>query len=138
MQEKTKVEESKSAAYQISSGMKEEIQEMIFSKTPDSANLRKWIDSWLPQVKAGNDLSSSRGFKEAIKKGVPVEVRGEAWEQFIGNELRVNTQLYDALLVRVRLAEDNIQNDIGFKKNIKVVEEDLHRTFTDIGHFRNG
>jgi len=53
-------------------------------------------------------LTSSRGFKEAVRKGVPMEVRGEAWEYFIGNDLRVNQQLYDALLVRVRLAEDNI------------------------------
>ena len=38
----------------------------------------------------------------------------------------------------MRLAEDNIQNDLAFKKNIKVVEEDLHRTFVDLGHFRYG
>jgi len=69
---------------------------------------------------------------------VPIEVRGEAWQNFIGNELRVNEQLYEALLVRVRLAEANIQNDVSFKKNIKVVEEDLHRTFVDLGHFRKG
>ena len=83
-------------------------------------------------------MSGSRSFKDALKKGVPIEVRGEAWECFIGNDLRVNQQLYDALLVRVRLAEENIQNDIAFKKNIKVVEEDLHRTFVDLGHFRYG
>lgn len=69
---------------------------------------------------------------------MPIEVRGEAWQNFIGNELRVNEQLYEALLVRVRLAEANIQNDVSFKKNIKVVEEDLHRTFVDLGHFRKG
>lgn len=37
-----------------------------------------------------------------------MEVRGETWQYFIGNELRVNEQLYEALLVRVRLAEANI------------------------------
>ena len=52
--------------------------------------LRKWIDGWLPQIRAEADLSGSRGFKEALKKGVPIEVRGEAWEYFIGNELRAN------------------------------------------------
>ena len=40
-----------------------------------------------------------------------MEVRGEVWDALIGNELRVNMQLYNALLVRVRLAEDNIQHD---------------------------
>ena len=69
---------------------------------------------------------------------MPIEVRGEVWEHFIGNDMRVNETLYEALLVRVRLAEDNIQNEIAFKKNIKVVEEDLHRTFVDLGHFRFG
>ena len=111
---------------------------MIFSKTADQALLRKWVDGWLPQIKSNVDLSGNRGFKDALKRGVPIEVRGEAWESFIGNDLRANEQLYDALLVRVRLAEDNIQNDIAFKKNIKVVEEDLHRTFVDLGHFRYG
>ena len=40
--------------------------------------------------------------------------------------------------MRVQLAEENIQKDVAFKKNIKVVEEDLHRTFVDIGFFRKG
>ena len=92
----------------MSSGLKEEIYEMIFSKTADQALLRKWVDGWLPQIKSNVDLSGSRGFKDALKRGVPIEVRGEAWESFIGNDLRANEQLYDALLVRVRLAEDNI------------------------------
>ena len=111
---------------------------MIFSKTQDQVTLRKWVDGWLPQIRASADLTNSKSFKDALKKGVPIEVRGEAWEHFIGNDLKVNEQLYEALLVRVRLAEDNIQNDIAFKKNIKVVEEDLHRTFVDLGHFRHG
>ena len=76
--------------YQMSSGLKEEIYEMIFSKTADQAVLRKWIDSWLPQIRNNANLSGSRSFTEALKKGVPIEVRGEAWEYFIGNDLRVN------------------------------------------------
>ena len=67
-----------------------------------------------------------------------MEVRGEVWDALIGNELRVNMQLYNALLVRVRLAEDNIQHDQGFKQNIKVIEEDLHRTYNDLGYFKKG
>ena len=38
----------------------------------------------------------------------------------------------------MRLSEENIENDLGFRKNIKVIEEDLHRTFTDLGYFRFG
>ena len=85
-----KTDQSLAMTYQMSSGLKEEIYEMIFSKTSDQALLRKWVDGWLPQIRANSDLSSSRGFKEALKRGVPIEVRGEAWEYFIGNDLRVN------------------------------------------------
>ena len=103
-----KLADRDSSNYRVSSGLKDEIYDMIFSKTGDQALLRKWVDGWLPQIRAGNDLSSSRGFKDALKKGVPLEVRGEAWQLFIGNDLRVNKQLYDALIVRVQLASDNI------------------------------
>jgi hypothetical protein len=81
---------------------------------------------------------SNRGFREALKRGVPIEVRGEVWEHLIGNDLRINETLYSALLTRVRLCQENIQNDIAFKKNIKVIEEDLHRTYTDLGYFKFG
>ena len=53
-------------------------------------------------------MKSSKTFKEALKKGVPIEARGEVWELIIGNDLRVNRSLYDALLVRVRTSEENI------------------------------
>ena len=39
---------------------------------------------------------------------------------------------------RVRLAEINHDNDEQFKKNIKVIEVDLHRTFGELGSFRVG
>ena len=80
----------------------------MFSKTQDKQNLKKWLDTLLPQIKSGADLKSSKTFKEALKKGVPVEARGEVWELIIGNDLRVNRSLYDALLVRVRTSEENI------------------------------
>ena len=124
--------------YQIAPDTKEEIQELVFAKTQDKLNLKKWLDSYLPQLKTGADLKSSKSFKEALKKGVPREVRGEVWQLFLGNALRINQSLYDALLARVRTSEANIENDIDFRKNIKVIEEDLHRTYTDLGYFRHG
>ena len=73
-----------------------------------------------------------------MKKGIPAEARGEVWDLFLGNDLRINPALYEALLVRVRTSEDNILKDEEFRKNAKVIEEDLHRTFTDLGYFRFG
>jgi hypothetical protein len=42
----------------------------------------------------------SKKFKEAIKKGVPSELRGEIWRQMIGNDLRITEKLYNLLLER--------------------------------------
>jgi hypothetical protein len=67
-----------------------------------------------------------------------MEIRGEVWSSIIGNQLRVSPVLYESLLVKFRLAEKNPDDDPAFKKNIKVVEVDLHRTFTDLAHFRQG
>jgi len=121
--------------------MKESIHELVCARSgTDKTTLKKWVDQYIPQLKNGAlvDLLATKNFKESLKKGVPVEVRGEVWEHFIGNHLRITVSLYEALLARVRLAEANIKNDIDFKKNIKVVEEDLHRTYTDLGYFRYG
>lgn len=65
----------------------------------------------MPLIRNKGNLADSKPFKESLKKGVPLEVRGEVWEALIGNEQRVNFNLYKALLVRVRLAEGNIQHD---------------------------
>lgn len=104
----------------------------------DKAVLKKWLDVHLPLIRSKGDLVGSKSFKEALKKGVPLEVRGEVWEALIGNEQRVNMPLYTALLTRVRLAENNIQHDQAFKQNVKVIEEDLGRTFTELGYFKVG
>ena len=63
---------------------------MIFSKTGDQTALRKWVEGWMPQIRASVDLPSSRSFTDALRKGVPAEVRGEVWEHFIGNDIKVN------------------------------------------------
>ena len=49
-------------------------------------------------------MTGNKSFKEALKKGIPIEVRGEVWAELLGNPLRVTIDLYNALLKRVRLA----------------------------------
>ena len=59
----------------------------------------------------------------------------------IGNDLRITEKLYNILLERAQhqMKHLNELNDGGaFKKNLKVIEEDLHRTFGELGHFRKG
>ena len=84
------------------------------------------------------ELFENKKFKSDLKKGVPVEVRGEIWSHIIGNQLRISEYLYESLLVKFRIAENNLDDDPAFKKNLKVIEVDLHRTFTDLAHFRAG
>jgi hypothetical protein len=41
-------------------------------------------------------------FKDALRKGVPSELRGQAWSTMIGNELRITEKLYELLLERAQ------------------------------------
>lgn len=84
------------------------------------------------------ELIEDKKFKEDLKRGIPIEIRGEVWIAMIGNHLRVSPILYESLLAKVKLAEKNPDNDPTFKKNMKIVDVDLHRTFTDLAHFRSG
>lgn len=63
-------------------------------KVHDKALVKKWVDVHLPLIRSKGDLAASKPFKEALKKGVPLEVRGEVWEALLGNELKVNLTLY--------------------------------------------
>ncbi len=78
----------------------------------------------------------NKKFKEDLKRGIPIEIRGEVWCNLVGNALRISPSLYETLLVKFRIADKNCELDLAFKKNIKVIEVDLHRTFTDLSHFR--
>lgn len=60
------------------------------------------------------------------------------WTHFVGNSQRITPVLFDSLLARIRQAEKNLDDFPGFKKNIKVLDVDLHRTFTDLSMFRQG
>jgi hypothetical protein len=42
----------------------------------------------------------TKKFKEALKKGIPASLRGDIWQQMIGNDLRITQKLYTLLLER--------------------------------------
>mmetsp|Transcript_18812 Transcript_18812/g.17957 ORF Transcript_18812/g.17957 Transcript_18812/m.17957 type:complete len:108 (+) Transcript_18812:606-929(+) len=83
-------------------------------------------------------MQSHKKFKESLKKGVPTELRGIVWQELIRNEIRITEKLYDTLIQRAKLSEQNAEKDVFFRKNLKVIEEDLHRTYGELGHFRYG
>jgi hypothetical protein len=83
-------------------------------------------------------MPDEKKFKEALKKGIPSELRGIVWQELVSNDLRITNKLYDSLLERAKISEQNAERDPFFRKNLKVIEEDLHRTFGELGHFRYG
>ena len=86
--------------------------QIIIANLPEerSQDIKRWIDNYLPHMHR-EDLKNNKKFVADLKRGIPIEVRGEAWSGFIGNDLRINFKLYESLLVRVSYAETNIDED---------------------------
>lgn len=107
----------------------------------DKDAVKFWLEEYLPKLKQNKEstkILSKKKFKEALKKGVPSEVRGYVWQELIGNELRITNKLYDLLIEKANISEENADKDPVFRKNLKVIKEDLHRTFGELGHFKIG
>lgn len=56
----------------------------------------------------------------------------------VPNNLKITEKLYQVLLSKVKLCEENADKDTQFRKNLKVIEEDLHRTYSEMKVFRYG
>jgi hypothetical protein len=46
-----------------------------------------------------------------LKKGIPSELRGVVWTELIGNEIRITEKLYEVLLERAKICEQNAEKD---------------------------
>ena len=56
----------------------------------------------------------------------------------VPNTHKISEKLYNVLLDKVKLAQENAEKDTQFRKNLKVIEEDLHRTYSEMKVFRYG
>lgn len=56
----------------------------------------------------------------------------------LSNNLKITEKLYKVLIDRAKLCQDNAEKDHQFRKNQKVIEEDLHRTYSEMNVFRFG
>jgi len=54
------------------------------------------------------------------------------------NSLKITEKLYKVLIDRAKLCQENAEKDQQFRKNQKVIEEDLHRTYSEMNIFRYG
>jgi TBC1 domain family member 14 len=96
------------------------------------------MTTYMPMMRKKGDLSWAKEFKRDLKEGIPLEARKEVWNLMIENNMNITPKLYDALLVRVRMAHNNIENDPTFKKDLGTIERDLHRTMPELNMFREG
>ena len=73
--------------------------------------MKKWFETFIPKLQehgyltgapSVKTMSSVRGFTDALKKGIPTEIRGQVWIDILGNELRISDLLYEVCLQRVR------------------------------------
>ena len=85
-------------------------------------------------------LSSSqlKTLETAIHNGVPPEIRAAVWSVMVPNQLKITQKLYKVLIDRAKLCQENAEKDTAFRKNQKVIEEDLHRTYSEMNIFRFG
>jgi hypothetical protein len=74
----------------------------------------------------------------ALHLGIPAELRKVVWSIIVGNNLKINYKLYEMFLERVKICQENDNKDVTFRKNLKVIEEDLHRTYSEMSVFRFG
>lgn len=89
---------------------------------------------------------NSRGIKDnqqkqleqAFHAGVPTELRKYIWSLVVPNNLKITEKLYTVLLKRAKICTENAEKDSQFRKNLKVIEEDLHRTYSEMNVFRYG
>jgi hypothetical protein len=65
-------------------------------------------------------------------------LRKLVWSQIIPNKLKITDKLYKVLLDRAKICTENSEKDTSFRKNLKVIEEDLHRTYSEMAVFRFG
>jgi len=91
-----------------------------------------WAKTYLPLIQ--KDKRTSKSLRNAIFRGIPNDLRGVVWFQLIGNIHQDYTTLYTNLL---DLRESIKDQDI-YRKNEKLIEKDLHRTFTTLEIFKSG
>lgn len=59
-------------------------------------------DLWLAISSSWKKVKTSRKLKSLSRKGIPPQVRGQIWQKMIKNKLKLNQNLYNNLIARVR------------------------------------
>lgn len=69
-----------------------------FQNKHSEKHLDQWIKNFLPSIKSGEHVfrKNSKLQNEIMRGNVPMCYRGEIWANMIGNDLRINSQVFNA------------------------------------------
>jgi len=55
----------------------------------------QWLKIYLPLVQSQEHLRNAKLKSEIMKGAIPMSFRGQLWSAFIGNDLRINSQVFE-------------------------------------------
>jgi hypothetical protein len=68
------------------------------------AEIKRWLFDYKPQLGTEQQreqlFNNSRQFGNDLRRGIPLEIRGEIWSVLIGNKHRMSYKLYNSLKIR--------------------------------------
>eukprot|EP00344_Euplotes_crassus_P007344 CAMPEP_0197001246 /NCGR_PEP_ID=MMETSP1380-20130617/5983_1 /TAXON_ID=5936 /ORGANISM="Euplotes crassus, Strain CT5" /LENGTH=277 /DNA_ID=CAMNT_0042418829 /DNA_START=60 /DNA_END=891 /DNA_ORIENTATION=- len=102
------------------------------TKVEEGSKIKEWATIFLPLLQKGDQ--TDKQIRMAVYYGIPQELREVVWFRLIGNIHQDYTQLYHQLLDLRKSIKDK---DI-YRKSEKLIDKDLHRTFTTLDIFKPG
>ena len=90
------------------------------------------------ETNKGPSSSALKQLESALHAGIPSELRKTVWSLTMPNDLKINQKMYDIFLERAKICQENQDKDHTFRKNLLVIEKDLHRTHSEMNIFRYG
>lgn len=81
-----------------------------------------------------------------LRRGIPLEIRGEIWLAMIGNKQRITAKNYNVLIQRSKVMITKIETESyegdkhlnNLRKGLDVIDKDLNRMYADLGSYKKG
>ena len=91
----------------------------------------------------GVSLKNNHTVAGLLEKGIPPSLRGVIWPLLIGNVLKITPETYEiyrsrATATRRSGIDSPDRNELGKEANVRLIDEDLKRTFVPLGFFSVG
>ena len=91
----------------------------------------------------GMSFRSSHSMEALLEKGIPPLLRSQVWPLLIGNVLKITPEVYEIYKTRAlgnhRSSIDSTDiSEFGKETTVRLIDEDLKRTFVPLGFFSIG